>query len=98
MVRDHFKRPKMEEDRYDIIAKGFAVKLRELEKRQLIIAEKLINDILFEAEMGSLTLQHKLTTAAEISSNFYYRNHSSNSNLSTNFNYSENSIYSSTYH
>lgn len=33
-VRDHFKRPKIEEDRYDIIGRGFAVRLRNLEKKQ----------------------------------------------------------------
>lgn len=65
-VRDHFKRPKIEEDRYDIIGKGFAVRLRDLEEKQRIIAEKLMNDVLFEAEIGSLTLQHKFTTAAEV--------------------------------
>lgn len=70
-MRDHFKRPKMEEDRYDVIAKGFAMRLRELEKRQRIISEKLINDILFEAEMGSLTSNHNFTTAAETTSSFY---------------------------
>ncbi|XP_060847738.1 uncharacterized protein LOC132927255 [Rhopalosiphum padi] len=93
-VRDHFKRPKIEEDRFDVISKGFAMRLRELEKRQRIIAEKLINDILFEAEMGSLTLNHKFTTAAETTSSFYSRNHSSNSNFSTNSNLSSNSSFS----
>lgn len=95
-VRDHFKRPKMNEDRYDVSAKGFAMRLRELEKRQRIIAEKLMNDILFEGEMGNLTLNHKLTTAAETTSSCYARNHSSNSNFSTNSNlssFSENDVY-----
>lgn len=34
-VRDHFKHPKIEEDRYDIIGKGFAVRLRNLEKKTM---------------------------------------------------------------
>lgn len=51
---DRIKHPTTE-DRYDIIGKGFAVRLRELEKGQRIMAEKIINDVLFEAEMGNLT-------------------------------------------
>jgi len=86
----------MDEDRYDVSAKGFAMRLREMEKRQRIIAEKLMNDILFEGEMGSLTLNHKLTTTAETTSSCYARNHSSNFNFSTNSNFSsfsENDVY-----
>ncbi|XP_023311010.1 uncharacterized protein LOC111691845 [Anoplophora glabripennis] len=66
-VRDHFKRPYLQEDRFDIIAKSFAIKLRELDKRQSLIAEKLINDVIFEAELGHLTLQHKCVNIQEIS-------------------------------
>lgn len=89
-VRDHFKRSKMEEDRYDIIGKGFAVRLRDLEKKQRIIAEKLMNDVLFEAEMGSLTVQHKCISA-EIFQQYPPSPYSQNSNYSTNSNYSEHS-------
>ncbi|KAF5278921.1 hypothetical protein FQR65_LT15496 [Abscondita terminalis] len=54
-VRDHFKSPKEQQlDRYDLLGKSIAVKLRGLEKRQALIAEKKIGDILFEAEMGFL--------------------------------------------
>ncbi|CAH1988849.1 unnamed protein product [Acanthoscelides obtectus] len=53
-VRDHFKTPKEQLDRFDLLGKTIAVKLRGLEKRQALIAEKKIGDILFEAEMGSL--------------------------------------------
>ncbi|CAF4832939.1 unnamed protein product [Pieris macdunnoughi] len=34
--------------------------MRELSKNQRIIAEKIINDTLFEGELGNLTLSHKL--------------------------------------
>lgn len=59
-VQNHFKRPAIREDRYDIFAKNIAIKMRELSKNQRIIAEKIINDTLFEGELGNLTLSHKL--------------------------------------
>lgn len=34
--------------------------MRELSKTQRLIAEKIINDTLFEAELGNLTFTHKL--------------------------------------
>lgn len=55
-VREHFKKPQEVEDRYDHFGKTVAMRVRSLEKRQRLIAEKMINDILFEAEMGSLTM------------------------------------------
>ncbi|CAH1110749.1 unnamed protein product [Psylliodes chrysocephalus] len=51
-VRDHFKAPREQPDRYDLIGKIVAVRLRSLGKRQALIAKKKINDVLFEAEMG----------------------------------------------
>lgn len=53
-VRDHFKKPILQEDRYDLMGKTIAMKMRGLEVNQRLIAEKMINDILFEAEMGTL--------------------------------------------
>lgn len=53
-VNEHFKRPAPLEDRYDLMGKTIAIKLRALEKTQRLIAEKIINDTLFEAEMGHL--------------------------------------------
>lgn len=59
-VQNHFKRPAIKEDRYDVFAKSVAIKMRELSKTQRLIAEKIINDTLFEAELGNLTFTHKL--------------------------------------
>ncbi|GBP60236.1 hypothetical protein EVAR_44611_1 [Eumeta japonica] len=59
-VRDHFKRPaptSATEDRYDLLGKSIAIKLRSIEKRQRLIAEKTINDALFDAEMGNLNTE-----------------------------------------
>lgn len=53
-VRGHFKRPaptSATEDRYDLLGKSIAIKLRSIEKPQRLIAEKIINDPLFDAEM-----------------------------------------------
>lgn len=59
-VKDHFKRPRIEEDRLDFYAKNIAMKLREITEDQRIIAEKIINDTLFLSETGSLTLSHSV--------------------------------------
>nr|CAI5867244.1 unnamed protein product [Callosobruchus analis] len=55
-VNEHFKRPPVKEDRFDIFGKNVAMILRELPKQQRLLAEKIINDTLFQAEMGTLTL------------------------------------------
>lgn len=52
-VRDHFQKPSRQDDRYDIMGKSFAMRIRALEKRQALIVEKRINDLLFEAEMST---------------------------------------------
>ncbi|CAL1540797.1 unnamed protein product [Lymnaea stagnalis] len=48
------------EDRFDIFGKNVAVKLRDLQIHQRILAEKLINDALYEAELGHLTESYQL--------------------------------------
>ncbi|VVC39605.1 Hypothetical protein CINCED_3A001302 [Cinara cedri] len=61
-VQNHLKRPASQDDRYDIFGKGVALKLRDLNKTQRLLAEKMINEALFEAEMGNLTMLHKVMT------------------------------------
>ncbi|CAH2010234.1 unnamed protein product [Acanthoscelides obtectus] len=39
-VQEHFKRPRIEEGRFDVFGKSVAIKLREMDKRQSLIAEK----------------------------------------------------------
>lgn len=51
-VREHFKKPPTVEDRYDLFGRTVAMRMRGLEKRQSLIVEKQINDLLFEAELG----------------------------------------------
>jgi len=48
------------EDVFEITRKNMASKLRILTKEQRIIAEKLINDVLYEAHLGSLTRNSRL--------------------------------------
>lgn len=52
LATTHFKTP---ENESDILAKGWAIKLNRLPPDQRRYAEKIINDTLFEAEMGTLT-------------------------------------------
>lgn len=42
------------EDEYDAVGRNVAAKLRNMRMDQRIIAEKLVNDILFEAQLGNL--------------------------------------------
>lgn len=48
---------KEQETNADVVAKIWALKLNRLPEDQRIFAEKIINDVLFEAEMGTLTQQ-----------------------------------------
>lgn len=80
-VHDHFKRPTYQEDRYDIIGKMVALKLREFKnKQQQSLAEKIINETLFEAEMGNLTMSHRvMSPQTMILNDFRLRSSSSTS-------------------
>lgn len=59
-INNHFKRSQIRDDRFDVFGNNVAMKLRDLPKYQRIICEKLINDALYAAEMGSLTATHTL--------------------------------------
>lgn len=53
-VKEHFKKPRTTEDRFDVIGKTVSMKLQNLLKYQkMLIAEKLEKDTLFQAEMGN---------------------------------------------
>ncbi|CAH1995857.1 unnamed protein product [Acanthoscelides obtectus] len=49
VVKEHFKRPLLSEDRFDIFGENVAMRLRDLPIQQMLIAEKIINDSLFQA-------------------------------------------------
>nr|CAI5854567.1 unnamed protein product [Callosobruchus analis] len=53
-LRDHFKKHLSQDDRYDLLGKSVACRIKALANRQRLIVEKRINDILFEADMGML--------------------------------------------
>lgn len=42
------------EDEFDAIGRNVAVKLRNMRIDQRIVAEKLLNDVLFEGQLGTL--------------------------------------------
>lgn len=50
----------VKEDKFDIIGKNIANKLRELPSNIATVTEKLLNDIAFEAQMGNITRQTKV--------------------------------------
>ncbi|XP_046386992.1 uncharacterized protein LOC124156464 [Ischnura elegans] len=54
-----------EEDEFDYVGKNVSAKLRSLPRDQRIFAEKLVNDILFEAELGNLNRGCTLITNTE---------------------------------
>nr|XP_023017512.1 uncharacterized protein LOC111506622 [Leptinotarsa decemlineata] len=72
-VRDYFKKPPSQDDRYDLLGKSVACRIRALEKRQRLIVGKRINGVLFEAEMGMLN----------VPTNSYNFNHTSTSSSRT---------------
>lgn len=49
------------ESEFDIIGKNVAKKLEKLPTQMQILAEKLINDVLFEAQMGTLSRTSVIT-------------------------------------
>lgn len=51
-----------ENDEFDAIGKNVAAKLRNMRIDQRIIAEKLLNDILFEAQLGNLQRDSSIHT------------------------------------
>lgn len=48
-------------DEFDIIGQNIAHKLRKLPKDVKLITEKMINDVLFEAEIGNINMATKLS-------------------------------------
>ncbi len=50
------------EDAFDIFGKNIAFKLRTLPRETKLYTEKLINDLLFEAEMGNVNRNTKIVT------------------------------------
>lgn len=71
-INEHFKKPREQkiEDKHDVFGKNVAHKLRGLDNLQRILAEKIINDALFEAEMGTLTHHHKFLSVPVTNTQF----------------------------
>lgn len=59
------------EDKFDIYGKKIAYDMRDIDRRQQIIAEKLINDVLYYAKLGSLTASASVTTSQSVTQPFH---------------------------
>jgi patatin-like phospholipase/acyl hydrolase len=60
-IEQHFKKPKPKEDRHDVFDKNVALKMRDMSNNtQRLLAERIINDALFMAEMGQLAMSHSI--------------------------------------
>ena len=71
-IEGHFKKPKSEEDRFDVLGKHVAIKMRAVQDNiQRILAEKIISDALFMAEMGQLTMSHSIQQSSPTYSRSY---------------------------
>lgn len=66
------------EDEFQVFGKYIAHKLHGLKSNQQIIARKLINDIIFEVELESLTKDFKVMNCASVSIPQNYYNSSGN--------------------
>ena len=55
-IHNHLKKPKIEDDKYEILAKNIAIKMKEMANdTQRLLAEKIINETLFMGTLGELT-------------------------------------------
>lgn len=59
------------DDVFNIFGKHVAAKLRTLPKQTKLYTEKLINDLLFEAEMGNVDKNTKIVTLANKPTNVF---------------------------
>lgn len=59
LVKDRLETPK-HDDEFDAIGRNVAAKLRKLPNKTRIVAEKLLNDVLYQAEMDVLTVDSKV--------------------------------------
>lgn len=48
------------EDEYDVMAKRWALQLRQMDATQRLHGEKLINDVLYEGLLGKLTYDRRI--------------------------------------
>ena len=59
-IEHHFKKPKPQGNRY-VFGKNVALKIKDISNStQRLLVEKIINDALFMAEMGQLTMSHAI--------------------------------------
>lgn len=54
------------EDKFDVAGKNIANKLRDLPREAALMADKLISDVLFEAALGNITRNTKMSLTNEL--------------------------------
>ncbi|CAG9760204.1 unnamed protein product [Ceutorhynchus assimilis] len=64
------------DDAFDIFGKHVAAKLRSLPHLTKLYTEKLITDLLFQAELGNIDSNTKIATVANDPTRTYYNNYS----------------------
>ncbi|CAB3247169.1 unnamed protein product [Arctia plantaginis] len=65
MFRSITQRLSQRDDEFDVFGKNVAAKLRSMTTQQKMLAEKLINDVVFNGQMEQLSLDSKLTVRPE---------------------------------
>lgn len=70
MSINNFKGLARKDEYFNVFSKNVTIKLRDLPKQQRLIAEKIINETLFEVEMDNLNSQHTLTSQYQNDHNY----------------------------
>lgn len=83
MVGERLRNQKAD-DAFNIFGNNVAAKLRTLPRQTRLYTEKLINDLLFEAEMGNIDKHTKIVTSVNTPTNSNDTNNSCNTYLPSN--------------
>ncbi|XP_074027710.1 uncharacterized protein [Leptinotarsa decemlineata] len=83
MVGERLRNQKAD-DAFNIFGNNVAAKLRTLPRQTRLYTEKLINDLLFEAEMGNIDKHTKIVTSVNTSTNSNDTNNSCHTYLPSN--------------
>lgn len=62
LVREHLISSSKQEDEWDIAGRNVGAKLRRLSEEQRLYAERLIHEVLFQGQIGNLSIHSKIVT------------------------------------
>lgn len=85
-IESHSKKPKSKDDRYDVLGKNVALKMRDIkDNTQKLLVEKIINEALFMAEMGQLSMTHSINNITLMHlTQLQHSNYESNNQITAN--------------